>query len=162
MITHDNEKYLEAKDAYDRGSVELALEEFKSFIAQNNHPINDMELTNSYRYIAKIYYELGNYQMSLKFGNLKSTRFAFTWRDFYSRALSAIFYSYYSIRYGNYVLIKEDANHYEYNVLDIWLDLEITQILVRQIIEVKRPWSNEWQRYERRGNDKGVRWLSEV
>jgi len=157
-----NEKYLEAKDAYDQGSVEFALEEFKSFIAQNNHPINGMELTNSYRYIAKIYYELGNYKMSLKYWNLKSTRSAFLWKDFYCRALSAIFCSYYSIKDGNYILIKEDANHHEYNVLDLWLDLEITQILVRQIIAVKRPWSNEWQRYSRRGDDKGLRWLFEV
>ena len=134
-----NEKYLEAKDSYGWGYVELALEEFKSFIAQNNHPINGMELTNSYRYIAKIYYELGNYQMSLKYWNLKSTRSAFTWKDFYSRALSAIFCSYYSIKDGNYILIKEDAKHHGYNVLDIWLDLEITQKLVEEKIAVKRP-----------------------
>lgn len=157
-----NEKYLEAKDSYDWGYVELALEEFKSFIAQNNHPINGMELTNSYRYIAKIYYELGNYQMSLKYWNLKSTRSAFTWKDFYSRALSAIFCSYYSIKDGNYILIKEDAKHHGYNVLDIWLDLEITQKLVEEKIAVKRPWSNQLQSFMRHGDDARVKWLSEV
>ena len=133
-----NSKYLkeykEGQDSYNDGFLGIALEQFSNFINQEKHPKNSLELRNAYRYIAKLHYEEGEYIESLKTWCHKSTRSCFIWKDFYSRALAAIF-EFKDVLDKNYVLIPKKNDNYEYNVMDVLIDLEVAQSLVLERIK---------------------------
>ena len=83
--------YKAGQESFKEGLTDYALDEFKEFLKQKNHLKNSLEVSNAHRYISKLYYEKGEYSKSLNTWCLKKTRSCFTWKDFYSRALAAIF-----------------------------------------------------------------------
>jgi len=123
-------EYKEGQDSYKDGFLGLALEQFSNFINQEKHPKNSLELPNAFRYVAKLQYEEGEYIESLTTWCHKSTRSCFTWKDFYSRALAAIF-EFKDVMDKNYVLLPKKNENYEYNVIDVLIDLEVAQSLVQ-------------------------------
>lgn len=128
--------YKAGQESFKEGLTDYALDEFKEFLKQKNHLKNSLEVSNAHRYISKLYYEKGEYSKSLNTWCLKKTRSCFTWKDFYSRALAAIF-EFKDVMDKKYVLIPAKNENYEYNVIDILIDLEVAQILVHKKINNK-------------------------
>lgn len=124
------EKYIEGQDSYKNGSFGFALENFMDFINLEKHPKNSLELPNAYRYVAKLQYEEGDYIESLTTWCHKSTRSCFTWKDFYSRALAALFGFKEKMDSGNFVLLFETRINYEYTILDALIDISMAKTLI--------------------------------
>lgn len=154
--------YKAGQESFKEGLTNYALDEFKEFLKQKNHATNSLEVSNAHRYISKLYYEKGEYSKSLNTWCLKKTRSCFTWKDFYSRALAAII-EFRDVMDKNYVLVQEKNGNYEYNVIDVLIDLEIAQSLVHKEINNKVNIQDilNGKFYGSRSNTK-LRWLFEI
>ena len=131
MSNHDYLKeYKEGQESYKEASYGIALDQFNKFIHKKAHPKNSLELSNAYRYIAKLQYEEGEYMESLKTWCHKRTRSCFTWKDFYSRALAGLFGFKEKMNSGSYILLFKTTTNYEYTILDAIIDIRMAKRLM--------------------------------